>query len=128
MYIHEGLVKYFFYEKPCVAKIVIPKVLVHSKRIRMSVLVEDGVRRMRNCSRRLGDEDWSVRVGILEKWCMKLRRSGYPVTMRHQVIKAAIDRWEEMCKIEDNGGRPIHRAREYQKTIRRVNKEMKSIN
>ena len=115
MYINDGSVNYFFYEKPCTAKVVIPKVLAHSKRMRMSVLVEEGVRRMRNCSKRLGNEGWPVRVGILEKWCMKLRRSGYPVTMRHQVIKAAIDRWEKMCIIEDEGGRPIHRVREYQK-------------
>ena len=94
----------------------------------MSVLVEEGVRRMRNCSRRLGDDDWKVRSKVLEGWSMKLKRSGYPATTRHQVVRAAVERWEQMCKVEDEGGRPIHRAREWQKAARRLDKETKPAN
>ena len=41
--------------------------------MKMAVLVEEGLRRMRNCSRRL---EWSVRKTIMEEWARKLRRSG----------------------------------------------------
>ena len=35
-----------------------------------------------------------------------------------QVIKESIEKWEKMCKVEDEGGRPIHRAREWQQASR----------
>ena len=34
--------------------------------------------------------------------------------------------YKNMCKTEDEGGRPIHRAREWQKAARRLEKERKS--
>ena len=46
----DGLFKYEFYEKPCTSKFVMPESSAHSKKMKMSVLVEEGVRRMRNCS------------------------------------------------------------------------------
>ena len=66
----------------------------------MSVLVEEGVRRLRNHSRGL---DWEKSRQVMENWCRKLRNSGYPETMRHEVIKAAVDRFEKMCHEEDQG-------------------------
>ena len=90
MYVQDGLVKYQFFEKTCTSKYVIPEGSAHSKKMKMSVLVEEGVRRMRNCSRRLGVDDWKVRSKILEGWARKLKRSGYPATTRHQVVKAAV--------------------------------------
>ena len=59
----------------------------------------------------------------MEEWARKLRRSGYPATFRHQVIKAAVDKWEKMCKDDDEGVRPVHRAREWQLAARRLEKE-----
>ena len=58
---------------------------------------------------------------------MKLKRSGYPATTQHQVVKAAVERWKQMCKVEDEAGRPIHRAREWQKAARRLEKEKKVV-
>ena len=40
---------------------------------------------------------------VMEDWRRKLRRSGYPATMRHEVIKAALDRYKKMCMEEDEG-------------------------
>ena len=68
--------------------------------MKMSVLVEEGVRRLRNHSRGL---DWEKSRQVMENWCRKLRNSGYPETMRHEVIKAAVDRFEKMCHEEDQG-------------------------
>ena len=127
MFVEDGLVKYHFFEKPCASKFAIPEASAHSKKMKMLVLVEEGVRRMRNCSRRLGEDDWRVRRKVLEGWSMKLKRSGYPATTRHQVVRAAVERWEQMCQVEDKGGRPIHRAREWQKAARRLEKEKKVV-
>ena len=45
-----------------------------------------------------------------------------------QVIKESIEKWEKMCKVEDEGGRPIHRAREWQQASRGLEKELKRGN
>ena len=62
----------------------------------------------------------------MKKWSHKLRRSGYPATVRHEVIKAACEKWDRMCEDEDKGVRPVHRPREWRE--RRKEKEMKATN
>ena len=42
------------------------------------------------------------------------------------MISEAVIKYRKMCKTEDEGGRPIHRARERQKSTRRMDKERKS--
>ena len=64
----------------------------------------------------------------LEKFARKLRRSGYPHSFRHQVIKSALDRWKRMCKEEDEGVRPVHRPREFRREERKVAKISKKQN
>jgi hypothetical protein len=61
----------------------------------------------------------------MEEWCRKVRRSGYPSTIRHQVIKSSFERYERMCLEEDSGVRPIHRSRTWKMTERRREKELK---
>ena len=41
------------------------------------------------------------------------------------MIKAAVDKWEKMCVDDDEGVRPVHRAREWQLAARRLEKERK---
>ena len=76
----------------------------------MSIMVEEGVRRLRNAARGL---DWERSRAVMETWSRKLRRSGYPATLRHEMIGASVRRYEKMCEEEDNGGRPVHRSREW---------------
>ena len=122
MHVEEETILYEFYEKPCASGLVIPANSAHSKQLKLSVMVEEGVRRLRNNSRGL---DWEKRRKVMEEWSRKLKRSGYSATFRHQVIKAAVLKWEKMCKDEDEGVRPIHRAREWQMQARRREKESK---
>ena len=56
----------------------------------------------------------------------KLRRSGYPEIVRHQVITEAVRKFKRICDDEDGGVRPIHRARSWQKAARRLEKERKA--
>ena len=90
--------------------------------MKMAVLVEEGLRRLRNTSRGL---DWERSRIVMEKWSQKLRRSGYPKTVRHQVIKTSLQRWDKLCEEEDAGIRPVHRPREWKEKERRLEKERK---
>ena len=88
-------IRYEFYEKPCASGLVIPANSAHSKQMKLSVMVEEGMRMLRNNSRVL---DWESRRRVMEAWSRKLQRSGYPATFRHQVVSAAVLKWERMCK------------------------------
>ena len=123
--VEDGKVVHDHYEKPCSSKFVIPHTSAHSKKMKMAVLVEEGVRRLRNTSRGL---DWERSRMVMEKWSRKLRRSGYPATVRHQVIKTAIERWDRMMEEEDAGVRPMYRPREWKEKERRLAKEKKRQN
>ena len=92
--------------------------------MKKSVLAEEGLRRMRNCARGL---DGQVVRTVMGRWAKKLRRSGYPQSVRHQVIKEALDKYKRMCEVEDSGGRQVHRARKWQKAARRLEKERKLV-
>ena len=80
-----------FFEKPFACRVTIPYGSAHSLKMKMAVLVEEGMRRMRNISRGL---EWEHRRKVMTQFSMKLRRSGYPETTRHQVIKTVCERWE----------------------------------
>ena len=123
--VEDGQVVHDHYEKPCASKFVIPYKSAHSKKMKMAVLVEEGVRRLRNASRGL---EWERSRVVMERWSRKLRRSGYPATVRHQVIKTALEKWDKMCEDEDAGVRPIHRPREWKEKERRQEKEKKRQN
>ena len=43
----DGKIKHGFFQKPCTSEIVIPFNSAHSRKMKMSVLVEEGVRRLR---------------------------------------------------------------------------------
>ena len=125
VYCKEDQLVHEFYEKPCAAKLVIPFSSAHSRTMKMAVMVEEGIRRLRNHSRGL---EWETSRKVMELWARKLRRSGYPETVRHQVIKTACDKWDSMCKDEDTGVRPVHRARTWRERERRMEKEAKVSN
>ena len=109
-----------FYKKLYASKLAIPERSAHSKQNKLAVMVEEWLRRLRNHSRGL---DWEQKRKYLDDWAMKLKRSGYPQTFRHQVIKAAVEKWEKMCQDKDKGTRPIERARVRQLHARRLEKE-----
>ena len=46
--VEDGQVVHDHYEKPCASKFVIPYKSAHSRKMKMAVLVEEGVRRLRN--------------------------------------------------------------------------------
>ena len=79
----QGTIIHEFYEKPVACKLVIPATSAHCKQMKLAVMVEEGIRRLRNHSRGL---DWQVSVKCMIKWARKLRRSGYPETFHQQVV------------------------------------------
>ena len=65
LFLQDSQLVHEFYEKPCAAKLVIPFKSAHSRRMKMSVLVEEGLRRLRNNSQGM---EWELSGSVMEKW------------------------------------------------------------
>ena len=72
--------------------------------------------------------EWERSRQVREDWSRRLRRSGYPATMRHEVIKAAVERYDKLCKEKEEGVRPIHRPRKWKEDEGQREKELKRTN
>ena len=118
---NDGVVMYKCYENPCANKI--PQLSAHNKKMKVTLFIEEGPRRLQNCSRGMDSE---VRKRVMRRWANELWRSGCPTLTRHQVISEAVIKYRNMCQTEDEGGQPINRAREWQKANRRMDKERMS--
>ena len=123
--VKNGSIEHGHFEKACSAEVVIPYTSAHSRKMKMSIMVEEGVRRLRNAARGL---DWERSRAVMELWSRKLRRSGYPGTVRHEMIGAAVRRHERMLEEEDEGVRPVHRSRDWKEKERQRAKELKRTN
>ena len=62
---------------------------------------------------------------VMERRSEKLRRSGYPETVRHEIIKTACEKYDRMCEEENNGGRPIYLPRQWREKERRKDNKKK---
>ena len=78
--VKDGKFERGFFEKDSASEVVIPYTFANSRKKKMSVMLEEGVRRLRNHSR--GMEFERSRF-VMEEWCRNLRRSGYPSTIRY---------------------------------------------
>lgn len=76
-----------FYEKPIVSKLVMMNPSAMPQKQKVTTLVQETIRRLRNTSRRIGKEQ---RVKILQKFVLKLKRSGYPEKTRRDIVEAGI--------------------------------------
>ena len=56
-------------------------------------------------------------------WSRKFQRSGYTATLRHELIKTALERQDKVCSNEDKGERPVHRLKEWKEKERSLEKE-----
>jgi hypothetical protein len=114
-----------FYEKPMNTKYCILKKSACSEQIKYTTLVQETVRRMRNCNEMVEETE---KDEILQNFVLKMRRSGYPGKYRQKVLLAAEGIMKQKIKDDKEGRVPLYRGREYDAAGRRLRKEKKSIN
>ena len=108
-------VEYLFYSKPMSSPYLILYSSAMPNKVKRNCLIQEGVRRLRNTSR---NTDWSVKADILSQFCNKMYVSGYPKKYRLEVIQAAVGCYNKQCERADQGVRPLHRGRNFQKEFR----------
>ena len=112
------------------AKDVSSKMVINAKsalpmNTKRTVLVQEGLRILLNCSR---DLPWENKVKHLENLSLRMQYSGYPMKFRYEVIDSAYKAYKNLLGKETAGERPLYRDREWNKIERRKQKDNKKLN
>ncbi len=90
IWVEDNMIKHEYFEKKMTSKYVIMASSAHPERMKRAVLVEEGMRRMRNFS---PDAPWSMIIPHMEKFAWKMMISGYPQTYRGTIVRLAVERF-----------------------------------
>lgn len=114
-----------FYEKSMNTKYCILKKSACGEMTKFTTLVQETVRRMRNCNEIVPEVE---KDEILQKWVLKMRRSGYSGNYRQKVLVAAEGIMRQKKKDDIEGKVPLYRGKGYKAKERRLKKEKKGVN
>jgi hypothetical protein len=67
-------------------------------------------------------------VKHLNNFMLKLKNSGYSVEYRKNILKSALNAFDQMCKDDQSGIKPLYRDREWNKEERNHQKQSRKVN
>ena len=114
---------YEHYEKPVANRQVVQAESALSSTCKQSVHINEVVRRILNTSARLEWQDNAAQT--ITDYMVRMKIAGYEEDYRKRTLKKALQIYDRMKKEEEEGVRPIHRPREWQKEERRRDKSRK---
>ena len=96
----DNKVKYLFYSKPCSSPFTILYRSALSAKQKRETLLQEGLRRLRNCSI---DTEVNIVSEIMSQYMYQLHISGYDLKFRHTILKGILDRREKLNQNVANG-------------------------
>ena len=118
-------VDFEFYEKPSRNKRIILENAALPSQQKRTILTQECLRRLRNTKVELGRE---TQVKHLINCMLKLKNSGYSVEYRKNILKSALNAFDQMCKDDQSGLKPLYRDREWNKSERNQQKQSRKLN
>ena len=103
---YKEVVKHSFYEKPVASKLVIMCKSAMPEKIKIVTNSQEIVRILRNCGNNITAGE---KAEHLTSMMRKLRRSGYGVNMRKNILNSGTTGYYNMRKVEAKGGRRVNR-------------------
>ena len=97
---------YSFYEKEMGSKYCLMEASAMSWNAKRATLAQETIRRMLNTSEMV---EQSERDSIIEKFILKLERSGYNVSQRKEIITAGLKGYETKRKRAERDSKELHR-------------------
>ena len=111
-----------YYMKQVSSKAVIDARSTIPWKTKRTILVQQTIRILRNCSEEL---PWNTKKEHLNQMMKRMQYSGYNQQFRYEVLMSALNAFEEMKKKDENGEQPLYRPKEWKKVERRKEKERK---
>ena len=122
----ENYAVYQHYEKPVANRQILNAQSAQSFACKRSVHVNEVLRRILNPSARL---KWSDSVApILTDYMVRMKIAGYDENYRKRTLEQALRMYDKIVKEEEEGIKPVHRPRDFQKEERRKDKRKKKQN
>ena len=92
VWVERGIIMHQFYKKPMASRMVVQARSAFPTTRKKSILLEEGLRRLRNCSPGLG---WKNKVYFLNRFSSDLKFSGHTVSFRRTLLKRVIIKYEK---------------------------------
>ena len=104
----DGTVWWEHYRKPMSNYLVMLECSAMPSKIKRTCLTQEAVRVLRNC--RL-DLSWETKAVHLTDLSYRMKASGYCELFRQQVFVSAIQGFNKMVQVAEEGGRAVYRPR-----------------
>ena len=98
-----------FYKKPMATKYTLRKGTAYPKERIRAVLIEEVMRRLRNCSPELSAEK---KGKFLTEYAKEMQNSGHGEMLRREVMERAVRKYERELSEHMNGRKKLYRSRE----------------
>ena len=113
------VLRYKFYEKASANPKVLDAASAMPHRVKIASMMQEGVRRLCNTSRELGD---LVKADILSTFMRKLQLSGYGQSTRANILEGAVKTFRMKERAEALGVQPVHHLSTHNQEQRRRDK------
>ena len=110
-----NLVFHEFYSKDVASKAVVNSRSAVPEKNKRTILTQEVIRVLRNCSRSL---PWKDVCRHVEEFAMRMQFSGYTETYRAQVVRSALKAYDEMVSKDQRGEEPLYRPRDWKRVER----------
>ena len=115
----DNRVRHLFYRKPMASRKLVQARSAFSTSKKRSILLEDGMRRLRNCSPELS---WTVKAKFLNRFSSDLRCSGHTTSFRRTVLNRVLNKYKVDLSNHLEGSRRMYRTREERENSKDANK------
>ena len=92
-------------------------------RVKRATLTQEVITIRRNIR---PDLPWEVTTKHLNKFCQRMKASGYNENYRLQILKAGMTGYDRMLEVERAGGRPVNQPRSWDEDNRQKKKALQS--
>ena len=97
-----------FYKKPMASSKVIHRRSAMSNKVKRSVLIQEGLRRMYNCTPNL---PLAMRANVLQEFAASMMLSGHSESFREYVLTAVMRKYEKDLQAYNEGAKPLYRKK-----------------
>ena len=117
-----SVIMYEFYAKEIASKAIINARSAISASVKRTVLTQEVLRVLLNCSPLL---PWANVVEKVEEMVLRMQYSGYNKKFRYEVVDSAVNAYRARQEAERKGERPVYRLKGWRKDEREAEKSRK---
>ena len=119
------VILYEYYEKLISSKWVIHVNTALPMQTKRTILTQQVLRVLLNCSK---DLTWQDKTKHVNAFMKKIQFSGYNKKFRYEVVNSAIKAYNKITEEDNSGSKPMYRPRDYQENERKEDKKKKKKN